>query len=414
MALPYTHSQPFRHWQRRIFVIAWLTYASFYLCRVNFSVALPVIQSDLGWSRSTAGLIGSVFLWVYALGQLLNGTLGQKADARWFVGTGMLASAVCNAAFGAASWPWTMALIWGANGWAQSMGWGAIIKTIAAWFGPRRRGRIAALFSPCFVAGHLAAWAAGGWLASQWGWRYAFWLPAIVVAAMAGVWLVGIRSTPQAAGFPSPGQHGAQRGVTVREILGSILAEPRLRWAALTCAIASMIQHGLTLWAPTLLVDSLRIGVSSAAVAASILPLLGLVGASLAGWMSDRYHRSREAPGIVILSLLIALAMVGFLLSGNRGGPWASITLLGLCGVAVYGINTLLLASLPLSFGQEGRAAAVAGFLDFASYIGGGLSAFIVGQLLDGPGWTAVYVYWLVGALVTLWGAVQLGRRTSR
>ena len=83
----------FRRWQWRIFGIAWLSYASFYLCRVNIAVALPAIQVDLGWDKGTVGLIGGVFLWVYALGQLVNGTLGQRANARWFVGAGMLISA---------------------------------------------------------------------------------------------------------------------------------------------------------------------------------------------------------------------------------------------------------------------------------------------------------------------------------
>jgi OPA family sugar phosphate sensor protein UhpC-like MFS transporter len=166
----------FEHWQRQTFVVAWLTYASFYLCRVNLAVAMPSLQGTLGWDVRTGGLIGSVFLWVYAIGQLINGTLAQKANARWFVGLGMAASACCNALFGASSGPGLMALLWGINGWAQSMGWGAIMKTISAWFDPSRRGKITAFFSPCFVLGHLLAWAAGGWVAGRWGWRWAFWL----------------------------------------------------------------------------------------------------------------------------------------------------------------------------------------------------------------------------------------------
>ena len=59
---------------------------------------LPAIQTDLGWDVGTVGLIGGIFLWVYALGQLVNGTLGQRANARWFVGLGMLVSAP-------ATWP---------------------------------------------------------------------------------------------------------------------------------------------------------------------------------------------------------------------------------------------------------------------------------------------------------------------
>jgi OPA family glycerol-3-phosphate transporter-like MFS transporter len=405
-----THPR-FRRWQVQVFVIAWLSYASFYLCRVNIAVALPAIQADLGWDRSVVGLIGGVFLWVYAVGQLINGTLGQKANARWFVGVGMLVSAALNAAFGASSWLWLMVVLWGINGWAQSMGWGAIMKTIASWFDARRRGRITALFSPCFVLGHLTAWAAGGWLVGRLGWRYAFWLPAIVFGAMGLTWLAGIRSTPQEAGFGTRDKNPDQARVTVRQIVRSMLAHPRLRWAALTCVFASMIKDGLTLWTPTYLVDALGMSVERAALAASVLPLLGLGRSLLAGWLSDRFFRSREGPGIMGLSLVIATAMVGFVLTGN-GSPWLSVILLGVCGASVYGINSLLLTSLPLSFGEGGHVGAVAGFLDFASYVGGGISALVVGQLLDWKSWTAVFLYWLAATLVAFAGAGVLSVRT--
>jgi len=403
----------FRRWQWRIFAIAWLSYGSFYLCRVNLAVALPAIQADLGWSKGTAGLIGSLFLWVYAVGQLVNGTVGQKADARWFVGLGMLGSAVCGAAFGSSSWLWLMAVLWALNGWAQSMGWGPIMKTIAAWFDPRRRGRITAFFSPCFVLGHLVAWAAGGWLVSRWGWRYAFWLPAAALTGVGLIWLTGIRSTPDQVGFRGLDGANARPKAGLRDILGSVLVQPRVRWAALVCVFASMIKDGLNLWAPTFLVDAMGMQVDRAAWAASVLPLFGLAGSLLAGWFSDRLFRSREAPGVIGLLLAIALAMVGFRLLGRGTALWIAVLLLAGCGAAVYGINALLLTSLPLSFSAEGNVGAVAGFLDFASYVGGGISALAVGQLLDWRGWNAVFTYWLVATLFALAGAVMLGRQAE-
>ena len=85
--------------------------------------------------------------------------------------------------------------------------------------------------------------------------------------------------------------------------------------------------------------------------------------------------------------------------------------LLGVCGASVYGINSLLLTSLPLSFSNEGHVGAVAGFLDFASYVGGGVSALVVGQLLDRTSWAAVFLYWLGATLVAFAGAGVLSMR---
>jgi sugar phosphate permease len=105
--------------------------------------------------------------------------------------------------------------------------------------------------------------------------------------------------------------------------------------------------------------------------------------------------------------------MVGLISVGGSGSVWAAAALLGLSGLAVYGINSLLLTSLPLSFSQRGHVGAVAGFLDFASYVGGGISALAVGLLLNRQSWNAVFLYWLVATLIALGGGVMLGRRTQ-
>jgi sugar phosphate permease len=401
----FQQTRAFRRWQYRIFALSWLSYASFYLCRVNIAVALPAIRRDLDWHTGTAGLIGSVFLWVYAAGQLINGALGQRARARWFVGVGMLVSALCNALFPLSSDVVWMIALWGLNGWVQSMGWGPIIKTVGAWFDPSRRGRIAALFSPCFVLGHLVAWSVGGWLTARFGWRYAFWTPSAALAAVGIAWLLGIRNSPAEAGFLSARPQQVGSPPTVRQIWSAMLAQPRLRWAALTCVFASMIKDGLVLWAPTLLIDVLGLPIEQAGLSASVLPLFGLAGSLLAGWVTDRLFQSREAPGITVLSLVIVGAIAALAMART---PWTAMAALGVCGIAIYGINSLLLTSLPLSFGPHGNIGAVAGFLDFASYIGGGLSALVAGRLLDWRGWQAVLAYWLLATIAASVGGAFL------
>jgi len=46
---------------RKTFITLWLTYASFYLCRVNISIAIPRIVEELDFSFAKMGTLGSVF-----------------------------------------------------------------------------------------------------------------------------------------------------------------------------------------------------------------------------------------------------------------------------------------------------------------------------------------------------------------
>jgi len=288
-----------RSWQRRILVTCWLTYARLYLCRVNLSVVLSAIQEEFGWSKAQVGLIGSALFWVYACGQFINGQLGDRLRARTFVAVGLLASVALNVAFGfTASLP-LMVILWGANGYFQSTGWGPIVRTISRWFGAARRGGLSALLSLSYVLEHVGSWLLAGWLVVRWAWRTAFWVPAVLMALSALHWMVRIRNAPQDVELVPPMRANdtppVGRGI-LREVLRRTFAHPRLRWGALTRVSHGFVQGSVILWVPTYLVERLKMDIGGAAMSAVILPLCGLAGVLIAGCASDRLFRSRVAP----------------------------------------------------------------------------------------------------------------------
>ena len=67
-----------RYWQSRAFATLWITYARYYLGRVSFSVALPGIIEDFGYSKTQLGMAGTVFSSAYALGEFVIGRLGDR------------------------------------------------------------------------------------------------------------------------------------------------------------------------------------------------------------------------------------------------------------------------------------------------------------------------------------------------
>lgn len=72
------HKVSLRFWQRRIVVMGWVTYASYYLGRVNLSTAIPDLREGLHLSSQDVGLLSSGFFLSYALGQLISGHLGDR------------------------------------------------------------------------------------------------------------------------------------------------------------------------------------------------------------------------------------------------------------------------------------------------------------------------------------------------
>src|SRR5215831_3945748 len=57
-------------------------YLFYYTGRQTFGFAIPGIQKELGLSKEMLGWVSAAMLWAYALGQSINGNLGDKWGGR--------------------------------------------------------------------------------------------------------------------------------------------------------------------------------------------------------------------------------------------------------------------------------------------------------------------------------------------
>jgi OPA family glycerol-3-phosphate transporter-like MFS transporter len=374
--------------------VAWLTYAAYYLGRVNISTAMPDMQLDLALSKSQVGLISTGFFWAYALGQLLNGQLGDRVSPRRFIFVGMLASAGLNLIFGSlAVWP-AMLMVWTINGYCQSTGWGPILRTLANWLTPSQRRKVAGIFGSCFVAGNAFTWLLTGWLVARFGWRLAFWAPAGLLILMALGWYLIIRDTPEAAGHEPVQPAGSGPELPQPRSLPVIrgLWHSFRRFWPLTAAAVFLgfCLISLMVWLPTYYVEAGQLEIGLASTLATLIPFSGIAGTLLVGWLVGQYLTGQEALGLAVA--LLALAGLFFLYPTLPLNLATSSIMLMVIGGVVYGASSLLLATMPLALGEREEASGTAGLVDFAFNIGAGLSGGVVGAILETQSWTFVFL----------------------
>ncbi|MDH5734318.1 MAG: MFS transporter, partial [Candidatus Bathyarchaeota archaeon] len=200
----------FKRWQLKIFAIAWTTYALFYLTRANLSIAVPGIMDEYGYTKTMLGSVGSALFATYAIGQFINGQLGDKFGARKLVTIGIIVSALANIAFGFTTTIFMMILLWAINGYFQATGWPLNVKTLANWFSINERGKIAGLYGSCYQVGNALSWLLAGYLAETYGWRFVFWIPALIFGVSSILYYFGIRNSPESIGLPSIEGHMKQ------------------------------------------------------------------------------------------------------------------------------------------------------------------------------------------------------------
>lgn len=388
--------------QRNIVITAWVTYASYYLCRVNLSAAIPALESDLSLTKGQVGWLLTGFFLVYACSTLVNGYLGDRLSPRYFVATGMLVSAALNLLFGFSSLWIFLLLIWCINGYFQATGWGPILRMVANWLSPAQRSKISSFFGASFVAGNALTWVLTGWLVSQFGWRWAFWLPALLLAAMALIWLGSVRDTPQGgivhtSAAKTPFWQGLAQGL-------------RRFWALAIAALFSGFIFGMfSLWSPSYFVDVAKVDVGLGSRLASLLPLAGIGGIMVIGWWVGRFLVKREPFGLMMVLLLLAALCLTYTLIPFQLA--ISVTAMMLISAFAYGATTLILATMPLALGQQGETSSTAGLIDFAFGIGTSLSGAVIGAILESLSWSWVFVALAVCGLLAagfVWLAMRL------
>jgi len=397
------------HWQKKMFWMMWITYAAFYLGRVNISVALPGIMQEFGFTKTNMGIILSSLFAMYAIGQFINGQLGDKINSRKLIAYGLIASALLNILFGFVGGAiGFMAALWGLNGYVQSMGWGPTVKAMANWFPPSIRGKISGRLGTCYIIGGALSWLLAGTIIRYTGWRATFWIPGIIMIAVAIHWYVRARNAPEEIGLPSieDQEKGVEDGtvrkddhIGFRETLKLTLLNPYVWFAGFALFGLNIVRYGFMDWAPTYMFEVQKATISLAAYKAIAFPVAGGLGAIFAGWASDKIFKTRKAP--ISFIMLILLAVFCYLYRIVPGENWIiSLIVLLIIGFLTFGPHVLIVAALPAELGSRKSTSSITGFIDSMGYVGASLTGVGTGILIDKFSWDAAFYFWIAGALM--------------
>src|SRR5277367_5507897 len=94
---PSVDAATWRRWRFRVFLAAWVLYASYYFCRKNFSVVMPLMARLDHYKTFDLANLVFIFSLAYAAGQFLAGLLADRFGARVVATGGGLVSAICTA-----------------------------------------------------------------------------------------------------------------------------------------------------------------------------------------------------------------------------------------------------------------------------------------------------------------------------
>lgn len=76
--------------------MCWLVYVSSYLSRYSYNSNIVAIKDYYGVTNSVTGLVSTCFFFAYGTGQLVNGLMCKKYNAKVFLSLSLVLSALIN------------------------------------------------------------------------------------------------------------------------------------------------------------------------------------------------------------------------------------------------------------------------------------------------------------------------------
>ncbi len=373
-------------------------------------MAIPVMERQLGYSKTELGLIVSSLQVLYGLGKFGNGVLADRANPRYFMATGLLLSAVVNICFGLAESLVVLAVLWALNGWFQSMGFPSGARLLSHWFTPSEYGRIWGVWGCSHQVGTALILVAAGYLVA-WDWSYAFLVPGLVAVPVVVFLIARLRDVPSTMGLPPVELYRGE--ITSRERLEA-LERPIGIWESLrghvlnrgpVWAIALgnfflyVARYGALTWAPAFITETKGATITRAGWTLAAFEVSGILGMLSAGWVSDRLLQARRGPVMSGYMLLLAVGLLGFWWAPAHA-PALYTLALALCGFLVYG--PLMLVSVAVAgFAGKKSAATAAGFAGLWGYLGAVTSGVGAGWTVDAYGWAGGFVLFITSAVLS-------------
>jgi OPA family glycerol-3-phosphate transporter-like MFS transporter len=395
-------------------------YLFYYFGKKNIGPATKAIEDTFGFSHEQFGWALTAFTLTYALGQFINGFLGDRYSPKRIMLFGAFGGVVANLLFGLGNALSLFVLFWAVNGYFSAMGWAPGCRILCNWFPEKRWGWWMGLYNffPYFGGALVAPLAA--WSVDRWGWRGAFVLPPLFLLVMAIVFAFLGKSSPEQAGIEVPWNRrdhsGSKKRTGAREYWLAF-THRQMAFPYLVAFGANAIRFGLLHWSIMMLQTPAAQGgfgltLTRAGWVGSLVDWGGMFFAVALGVVSDRVFASRRWQTIV-LSMAVTGVSLFFMARGAAilalpAGMFLLCATVFIAGGLIQGIHTPLFCLPGDILGQE-LSGTGAGIMDGWMYVGASLAGFPLGWWLDTRGLSSGIT--LLGVASLVFGLLAIGIR---
>ena len=411
----------YRRLRSRTFWGVTVAYTLYYVCRMTLGVVKqPLIDGGV-LTAGQLGIIGSAFYFVYAVGKFLNGFIADYCNIRRFMAVGIGISAVVNLilgllgllngplGFGSVLLFVLFAVLWGVNGWMQSMGSPPGTISLSRWFPLTQRGTRYSIFSSTPQLGKAVSMIMTGFIVAAAGWQWGFLAAAVAGFIGLAVSLVFISDNPESEGLPSVQELSGEEVKPMdqkptRELQKWVFRHPGIWVIAISTAFLYITQHAVSDWGVLFLQKQKAFSLERATQVIGLAEVFGVAGNLAAGWLSDVVFRGNRVRPVVTAGILAVVSLAGFLFYDGGFGLNMALVALFSCSFSV--VFCIVAGLMALDFVPRKATGAALGIVGVSSYAAAGLQSVASGLLIDGfaaeglYNFTPVSIFWIAACFL--------------
>lgn len=439
----YSLTSKYRYWQWRTLIVLMVGYTCYYFLRKNFSAAIPAMEEQLGLSKIQLGAFLTLNGVVYGLSRMVNGVLADRFSKRKLMAYGLLISCVINLCIcfspsmngfmhllddqGRATigMVYLIGSLWVLNGYVHGMGYPPCAAMMAHWFKPSDLATKQSIWNASHSIGAGVVIALCGYLLSRFGysaWNLCFIIPAAIASAGAVCLLVLVKDTPESVGLPPiesfeagtaaesvdlTSNHKPLSGHAFRTFLRKmVFANPIIWIVCIADFCVYVIRFTILEWGTSFLTGYKGFDISLSANIVALSELLGgVLGTIAAGYVTDKWMKSRTLRTCAICTLCATLCFAAFWkIPAESHWIWSAILIVA-SAFFIYGPQALLGVSCS-QYATKMASGTANGFCGIFCYGATIISGIGFGYLADKPGyeWDGVFMvsiaFGLVGSLL--------------
>lgn len=375
-----------------------VSYLAVYFARNILSTVTPQILETSNLTTEYIGSVSSLYFIMYAIGQLINGIVGDKIKARYMISFGLILAGICNILFPyIINSPTNAKIVYGMTGFFLSMIYAPMTKVVSENTEPKYATRCSLGYTFASFLGSPLAGVAAAFMA----WKNVFNLSSMTLFVMGGICFLMFLSLEKKGivkynQYKMPKKEQKESGI-------KILIKHRIIKFTLISIITGIVRTTVVFWLPTYISQYLKFSADKSAMIFTVATFIISMSAFIAVFIYEKLGNKMD------LTILLAFisASISFLLVYFIKTSTLNIIFMVLGILSSNCAASMLWSRYCPSLRNTGMVSSATGFLDFASYVAASTSSTIFANAVSSIGWKNLILVWfglmVCGVIVALY-----------